>query len=685
MIEGGHGGVGGPSVRRFPALYRMPVAYLALAVVAGLWVVARGAPRRGDEVSLSPTFPPLPVDHLVAAPAPKTTPQPVPDAAPQSTERLGRKVMVRELDLVPRKAPDADAKGRPLDYYGVRFVHGESPTMLQVGPRSGVPDGWVPRESVVEWDTRLMARPSPLGARPALVMYREEPCAAAAASGRPCPNHARGCPIEGDEAPAEGPGPPLGWPVLQSRSIPGADGKSRSIYEVAAPVSDRAPPAPRPEWLKSMQPALRQIYVAFVIDTTTSMAPNFDAVRVSVKALIDRLAKDHPDASLHLALVEYRDDAPGYGFRARLTTKFTEPLGFRAFLAALGPPVFGDQSVDEAVLDGVELAVPGTPGGVDWPAGRAGELATKLVVLIGDAPDHSRDLARAGALAARAKAGGIAIAAVKIDRPGTLTGDEQARFDALWRTLSEGSYHPPDRTRGSTSPRPVRVEQVAELPPRVEALREDRIEQSRALAARAAAEAEARLKEYVDGRGRTISQVAPVLVDLHRGEAAPTPRPDPRFNGRKAPSIRRGWVAERVGNADQVDVEILMTRDELDSLIAELAALQQALAGSAADPSELIAIGRATGEASFFATDRGSGTFADHLRLRFGVPVYAKGLLDRTQSDLLRADSLDRAALDGKLRAALLGLTRRRNAPDWSDPRRTIEDAGPVPYDGIDF
>ncbi len=347
--------------------------------------------------------------------------------------------------------------------------------------------------------------------------------------------------------------------------------------------------------------------------------------------------------------------------------------------------MFGDRSVDESVLDGVDLALPGTPGGVDWPAGRAGELATKLIVLVGDAPDHARDLERATALAARAKAAEIVIAAVKVDCQGTLTGDEQARFQALWRMLAEGSYRPPDRSGGEASPLLVRVEQVGEIAPRVGVLREDRIARSRALVVRAAIEADGRLKEYVDGRGRTIRQVAPVPIDLHRGEPDPVPRPDPRFNGRKAPSIRRGWVAEQLNGAEQIEVEILMTRDELGALIAELAALQQALGASVAESSEIFAIGKTAGESSFLAADRASETFADHLRRRFGLPIRPKGLLDRTQSDLQRADSLDRAAIDTKIRAALLGLTRRRIAPDWSDANPMVEGTAPVSYDLIDF
>ncbi len=47
---------------------------------------------------------------------------------------------------------------------------------------------------------------------------------------------------------------------------------------------------------------------------------------------------------------------------------------------------------------------------------------------------------------------------------------------------------------------------------------DDRIKHARDLAALAAAEAEGRLTEYVNSQGLSLDQVAPVLVDLHRGE-----------------------------------------------------------------------------------------------------------------------------------------------------------------------
>ena len=204
----------------------------------------------------------------------------------------------------------------------------------------------------------------------------------------------------------------------------------------------------------------------------------------------------------------------------------------------------------------------------------------------------------------------------------------------------------------------------------------------------AAAEAEGKLVEYVNSRGLTLDRVAPILVDVHRGDAARVARPDPRSNGRKAPSVRRGWIAAEIDHRSMVSVEILMARDELRTLIDELTRLQQAASGTAKDLAELLEAGTAaaSGETSFLAADRGSRTFADHLRRRGGLPPPKPGsLLARSQADLLHADDLSLSALDAGLRASLLRLTRRLGDADWNDPKLTIDGMAPVPLDAIDF
>ena len=681
-----------------PALYRMPVFYLLVLIGLVTYGVVHGFGSKEVQSEVIP-------ESTEDAPRPIRVAKDDEDRSPKdgilrTADGLRRKVVVKDLAVVCR-ADSGGGKGvgKPLDYFAIRFLYGElpadRPTQFQVGPMGGPPQGWVSASSVLEWDTRLMARPTPRSGRAALVIYRDESCAVDALAGRMCRRHQGRCPTEGEEAsgdPSSTERPPLGFPILSSKSVEG-----NVIHEVASLVKDQAqapilPSEPPPD----LRLYLKMVDVAFAIDTTASMQSTIEAARALAKDLVASASRRFGDVKLRFALVEYRDADPRYGFKARMVTGFTSPEGFLASLNRTNAATRGDGSVDEAVLDGLTLALPTSPGDppgehVNWPTGRAGELATKLLVLLGDAPDHARDLERAKALAGRAKGAGITIATVAIDRPGMLSRDEQARYRDQWRTLAEESYRPLDKSTGfveSVAPITATLQEGDRLAERLQGLIDDRVEHARTIAALATAEAEGKLGEYVNSQGLTLDRVAPVLVDLHRGDAAKVARPDPRFDGRKAPSVRRGWIAESIAGKPMVTVEILMSRDELKTLIDELTQLQQAASGTAHDLSELLQIGTAaaSGETSFLAADRGSRTFADHLRRRQGLPPARPGsLLARSQSDLLHSDDLTLAALDAKLRASLLQLTKRLQSPDWNDPRRTIEGMALVPFEAIDF
>lgn len=131
-----------------------------------------------------------------------------------------------------------------------------------------------------------------------------------------------------------------------------------------------------------------------------------------------------------------------------------------------------------------------------------------------------------------------------------------------------------------------------------------------------------------------------------------------------------------------------MSRAELDRLIAESSASQQAAQENACDLSDLLRIGTAaaSGETAFLAADRGDRTFADHLRRRQGLPpARADSLLRRSRVDLLQVDDLYRSTLDARLRLGIAQLVRRRNAPDWDNPARTMDGLALVPYSSLDF
>ena len=689
-----------------PALHRMPVVYLAALLMVGAFGVSAWSRARMPAPALASTgLARAPSRPRVAAPVLATqADEPTkPDGILRTQDGLRRKVVVKDLDVVCLDKPQGGRKvGEPLDYFAIRFVYGQSPedrpALLQIGPREGPPQGWVPIKSVLEWDTRLMARPTPRTARRPLVIYRDERCLRDSLAHRACARHAGRCPTEGEESKHTAGPTNLGMPILQAHAVAQPDGSTRTIFEVASLVRDQAPPPPPPAAPPArLLPALRQVDIAFAIDTTKSMQATIDAARKVAERLVADASERHRDIALRLALVEYRDNSPIFGFITKIVTGFTDPAGFLDALRTLGAAARGDGSLDEAVLDGVAAALPGDafdPLAIEhlaWPSGPNGELATKMIVLLGDAPDHARDRARAEALAARARRVGITIATVELDRPGTLSRDEKRRYQDQWRALAEGSFRPLDKAQGFSqrvAPLCLRLEESSKLDVMLQKIIEDRIERARNLAALAAADAEGRLLEYVNSQGLTLDRVAPVLVDLHQGEAQARARPDPRFHGRKAPSVRLGWIAERHDGALMVTVELLMSRAELTILIDELTQLQIAAQGSARDLSDLLRIGNAAaaGEAGFLAVDRGAQTFADHLRRRQVLPPSRPdSLLRRSQSDLLQSDDLYRAALDARLGDSLAELIPLRNSRAWTDPQKTIDGMALVPYRLFDF
>jgi hypothetical protein len=680
----------------------MPVFYLLvvlLAVVAGAGMLFHRRPEHE---------PPSVATANLAREAPKPALRPAPtpekdDGILRTPDGLRRKVVVKDLDLVCRNEPTGGVPvGEPLDYFSIYFVFGESPEgqpkRFEVGTRTGPPLGWVPAESVLEWNTRLMAKPTPSKDRPRLLIYRDKVCLLDALAQRTCPRHQGACPLEGEEQQltVADRTPAAGLPILSSVEIPEPDGTRRTIFEVASLVRDLAPlPIPQ-EPPPDLRPALKRIYIAFAIDTTRSMQASLDAVKSMATSLVADTAKRYADVTLKLALVEYRDADPAYGFRSRIATRFTDPARFQTEIGGLTVSQHADGSVDESVFDGVARALPPAPEEtrgkaehLDWPTGRAGELATKVLILLGDAPDHAQDLTEAEKLAAIATDSGITIASLLM--PGGRVAFEEKRYKAQWTTLATESFRPKDSAKGFVEPIPPLLLELGhgnEIAGRLQSLIDDRVDHARKLAALAAAEAEQRLKQYVNSQGLEMSQVYPVLVDLHRGEPAPKTRPDPRFQGRKAPSVRKGWIARSIGDTPLVSVEILMSRAELDALIEELTALQQAAHGNAQDVKELLRIGTAaaSGETAFLAADRGDETFAEHLRRRQGLPAARpESLLRRTQTDLLQADELYRSALDERLAKSIRQLIRRRDEPDWNDPARTIQGMALVPYDAIDF
>lgn len=148
--------------------------------------------------------------------------------------------------------------------------------------------------------------------------------------------------------------------------------------------------------------------IVFVFDSTGSMGLYVDHVKRKIRSLVQAIRKLVPTA--RVGLVTYRDAGMDFVTRAVQLTHGTR--GLELFLQETDYEGGGDR--EEAVYEGLRVAVEG----LNW----RGE-SEKVIVLIGDAPPHPGDVAKAGELAEkfRKKMGGT-LAAVDTNRPIPMVG-----------------------------------------------------------------------------------------------------------------------------------------------------------------------------------------------------------------------------------------------------------------------
>ena len=152
-----------------------------------------------------------------------------------------------------------------------------------------------------------------------------------------------------------------------------------------------------------------QVEVAFVLDTTGSMADLIDGAKRKIWSIATTIVEANPDAEIRIALVAYRDRGDDYVTRTYELT--TDIQGLYGKLLQLRADGGGDwpESVNEALHDAVNK--------VHWSQGGQ---ARKIVFLVGDAPPHM-DYANAPKYAevvAAARKNGIIVNAVQAGNAG---------------------------------------------------------------------------------------------------------------------------------------------------------------------------------------------------------------------------------------------------------------------------
>lgn len=130
-----------------------------------------------------------------------------------------------------------------------------------------------------------------------------------------------------------------------------------------------------------LPPAVNELDLAFVIDTTGSMGSFIHAAQQRVVELI-QAARGAADVNLRTGFVEYRDHPPEDRLIYRVHAMSADPRDAQSALASLRADGGGD--APEAVLDGVLAACTE----LRWRS-----HARRIAVLIGDAPPHGCGMA----------------------------------------------------------------------------------------------------------------------------------------------------------------------------------------------------------------------------------------------------------------------------------------------------
>ncbi len=128
----------------------------------------------------------------------------------------------------------------------------------------------------------------------------------------------------------------------------------------------------------SVNAAMQQrVEVAFVLDTTGSMADLIDGAKKKIWSIASTVVDTNPDADIAMALVAYRDRGDDYVVQ---TTPLSEDIqGLYGKLVKLEADGGGDtpESVNEALQNAIS--------DLKWSSG---DHVKRIVFLVGDAPPH---------------------------------------------------------------------------------------------------------------------------------------------------------------------------------------------------------------------------------------------------------------------------------------------------------
>lgn len=553
--------------------------------------------------------------------------------------------------------PEGCPVGATLPWFEPQFVLEELPAQGDArwlcvcdapGRTSGSrPVGWVRREDVAIWPTRVGVRPArgdARGAGPLLVYAEPEAWIEILTTGatRRTPI-ARAC---GGAARAFHP-----WPVTQIESVTLPDGSVHELHRIeflaarplgvaeagVAPHTGAATAAATYDATRiaAIAQSTRMLDVVFCLDVTGSMQPYIDATKKTVLGIAERLRALPSRPSIAFGLVAYRDHDAESGFVTEVSDLCDAPT-FERRLGALRASGGGD--AHEAVWDAVQAAL-------EKPTFRGEGLSDRIVILCGDAPAH--EPGESGNPYSISQERLIALAASKRARVFALAvgTHEPTRLQFARLATRAGGECSPIADAGALV---ARIAAIVDARVEVVNLRGDTVERL----GRGEAPAAIALAEGVE-----IGRVTEVLEFL-AGAGVDFSRLQPGV-----PSHGSGWILAHEKGVATVEREVHCARSEISALIGVV----NLLCASALDPRFGETVHRFAAHArvdpmALLLDGAGESARIDAFLMAQGIPVGRASVLRRTRSELTGLPELERRRLRDRLaREVVPALVQARN------------------------
>jgi chlorite dismutase len=328
----------------------------------------------------------------------------------------------------------------------------------------------------------------------------------------------------------------------------------------------------------------QRVEVAFVLDTTGSMASLIDGAKKKIWSIANAIVDQNPDAELYFGLVGYRDLGDDY-----VTKKFpltTDLQGIYASLLAFRADGGGD--APESVNEALDVAVTQ----LGWSdKGQERDPARRILFLVGDAPPHMdyKQDRKYPEVIREAVARGIVVNTVQ-------AGNMQSTT-RIWREmarLGHGDYHAIPQDGGRVvivvTPFDERIREIQIRLNKTVIPYGSRVEQSRAVSKTRQYEAEAapaaEIASFVNkrGKGGKVITGGGDLVDAvntgkaRLGEISAEELP-PEMQKMSA-AERERYVAERNAEREKLSGELGAIVLQRDAYLKEQSAREPAKADS---------------------------------------------------------------------------------------------------------